>query len=199
MCLNCTTYSTTRKNQQLYIHHLNVIISPQNVTELKTLKSWCSICAIASPARISIWKAKALNQLYAHPTLRNRTKQKDAHPPPREKTKWTTLCHRNLSLCHGFLSVKRTFFSTSMRFTESFWNMLRASDINILQQVLCLFRYRKPLVRLSLTHWLITWFCLIYKISKSKKLSSIPMIANLAMQYKVIGKSFPQNSCSKST
>ncbi len=60
-----------------------------------------------------------------------------------------------------------SLWSGRFLFTESFWNMLRASDINILQQVLCLFRYRKPLVRLSLTHWLITWFCLIYKISKS--------------------------------
>lgn len=72
------------KKQQLYIHHLNVIISPQNVTELKTLKPWCSICAIASPARISVCKAKALNQLYAHPTLRNGTERNGTE---RNKTK----------------------------------------------------------------------------------------------------------------
>jgi len=173
VCLNCTTYSTAReKKQQLY--HLNVIISPQNITDLKTLKPWCSICTIASPARISIHKAEGPNQLHAQPTV-----QIDAHPPPREKTKWVTLCHRNLGLCHGFLSMKRTrllyeheIYQKFLKHAKSIWQIFYSRY--------CVWL----LVRLSLTHWLITWFHLIYKISKSSCNSSIPMIANLAMQYK---------------
>lgn len=101
-CLNCTTYSTTwKKKQQLYIHHLNVIISPQNVTELKTLKPWCSICAIASPARISICKAKALNQLYEKqkrctPTSKRKDKMNDALPQKPQPLSWVPLCEADV-------------------------------------------------------------------------------------------------------
>lgn len=169
-----------------------MIISPQNVTELKTLKPWCSICAIASPARISIRKAKALNQLYAHPTLRN-NKKMHSHLQEKRLNEPHFATETSASIM-GF-----SLWSGRFLFTESFWNMLRASDINILQQVLCLFRYRKPLVRLSLTHWLITWFCLIYKISKSSCFLPYPWLQILPCNIKWFGKSFPQNSWSKST
>lgn len=94
-------------------------------------------------------------------------------------------------------------FSLQTSFVRA-WHLLKhAKSIwhnNILQQVLCLFRHRQPLVRLSRTH--LTNYMVLSYLQNIKKLlfSSIPMIPNLAMQYKeeekVIGN---QNSCSKST
>lgn len=151
------------EKKQLY--HLNVIISPQNITDLKTLKPWCSICTIASPARISICKAEALNQLHAQPTVRNETKRNETRrctPTSKRKDKMNDTLPQKPRPLSWVSLYEADVFCTSMRFTKKF--LKHAKSIwQIFYSGYCVW----PLVRLSLTHWLITWFHLIYKISKS--------------------------------
>lgn len=131
-----------------------MIISSRNVTEIKALKPWSCFCAIASPARINICKAKKKKKTEPtnkkmHTVLQEK-RQNYTFPQKPQPLSWVSLCGR-LLYEH-----------------DIYWNMLRASDIIIFYSRYCVFLDTGNRWLGFHEHiWLITWFCLIYKISKS--------------------------------